>query len=51
VLGAIAFNALAVMSAAIYFATGGTSILGWIVIVVGAFFAFTFTGWAARAQR
>jgi hypothetical protein len=51
VLGAIAFNALAVISAAIYFAGGGTSILGGIVLLVGAFFAFTLTGWAARAQR
>jgi hypothetical protein len=51
VLGAIAFNALAAVSAAIYFAGGGTSVLGWVVLVAGAFFAFTFTGWAARAQR
>jgi hypothetical protein len=51
VLGAVAFNALAAVSAAIYLAIGGTSILGWIVLVVGALFAFTLTGWAARAQR
>jgi hypothetical protein len=51
VLGGVAFNALAAVSAAIYFAGGGTSILGWIVLVLGTFFAFTLTGWAARAQR
>jgi hypothetical protein len=51
VLGGIAFNALVVVSAAIYFAGGGTSILGGIVLLLGAFFAFTLTGWAARAQR
>jgi hypothetical protein len=51
VLGAIAFDALAAVSAALYFAGGGTSILGWIVLVLSTFFAFTLTGWAARAQR
>jgi hypothetical protein len=51
VVGGVTFNALAAVSAAIYLATGGTSILGWVVLVAGAFFAFTLTGWAARAQR
>jgi hypothetical protein len=51
VLGAIAFDALAAVSAALYFAGGGTSILGWIVLVLATFFAFALTGWAARAQR
>jgi hypothetical protein len=51
VVAAIAFDALAAVSAAIYFAGGGTSALGWIVLVLGTVFAFTLTGWAARAQR
>jgi hypothetical protein len=51
VVGGVAFNALAAVSAAIYFAGGGTSLLGLIVLVAGGFFAFALTGWAARAQR
>jgi hypothetical protein len=51
IIGAIAFNALAAVSAAIYLATGGTSFLGWIVLVMSGVFALALTGWAARAQR
>jgi hypothetical protein len=51
VVGGVAFNALAAVSAVLFTAGGGTSILAWIVLVIGAFFAFAVTGWAARAQR
>jgi hypothetical protein len=50
-IAAIVFNALAAVSAAIYLATGGHSLIGWIVLIAGGFFAFAMTGWAARAER
>lgn len=51
VVGAIAFNALAAVSAAIYLARGGTSLLGLVVLLAAGFFTFALTGWAARAIR
>jgi hypothetical protein len=51
VVGAVVFNALAAVSSAIYLATGGTSFLGWVMLLAAGLFAFALTWWAARAQR
>lgn len=48
-VGAITFNALGAISAAIYLAAGGRSLLGILVLVAGGFFTLALTWWSARA--
>lgn len=49
VVGAITFNALGAVSAAIYLATGGRSLLGLLIFVAAGFFTLALTWWSARA--
>jgi hypothetical protein len=49
VLGAIAFNALGAISAAIYLANGGRSLLAFLVLLAAGFFTLALTWWSARA--
>jgi hypothetical protein len=49
VVGAITFNALGAISAAIYLAAGGRSVLGVLVLLAAGFFTLALTWWSARA--
>lgn len=49
IVGAITFNALGAISAAIYLANGGRSLLGILVLLAGGFFTLALTWWSARA--
>jgi len=49
VLGAITFNALGALAAAIYLAGGGRSLLGLLILLAAAFFTLALTWWSARA--
>jgi hypothetical protein len=49
VLGAITFNALGALAAAIYLAAGGRSFLGLLILVAAGFFTLALTWWSARA--
>lgn len=51
VLGAIVFNGLGALAAAIYLAGGGRSLLGFLVLIAAGLFTLALTWWSARAAR